>query len=210
MAVTRTVLPRKGLVQSQHGLTGYESDQDSNWSLLDANIAFTSDLQFPDFNLNGVVSGFTLSTSSSLVPGLTTGILYAQGKRYAPASPPTLPSANPSATNYLWYNSTSGFYYNTTGTAGSSGDALIGIVVTSATAVTSVTQSTVIWGQVSVAPSAPGNFTAAHLLGRTPVGAIVQMTSSGAVWFQTPTLFDATNLYLVAADAGVTAKVQVW
>src|SRR5439155_22214616 len=29
MAVTRTVLPRKGLVQPQHGLTGYEADQDA-------------------------------------------------------------------------------------------------------------------------------------------------------------------------------------
>ncbi len=210
MAVTRTVLPRKGLIQSQHGLVNYEADQDANWALLDANAAFVSDLLLPDLNLNGVVSGFTLSTSVTLSPGLTTGILWAQGKRFAPATTPNPGPANPSATNYLWYNSSTGFYYNTTGTANNAGDALIGIVVTSATAVTSVTQATKIYGQVSVAPGAPGNFTVAHNLGRAPIGAVIQMTSSGAVWFQPSPLYDATNLYLVASDAGVTAKVQVW
>ncbi len=210
MAVTRTILPRKGIVQSQHGLTGYEADQDANWSLLDTNVAFISDLLFPDLNINGVVSGFILSTSSTLVPGLTSGILYSQGKRFAPASAPALGSANASTTNYLWYNTTTGFYYNTTGTANTTGDAFIGTVVTSATAVTSVTQATTIWGQVSAAPTGTGNFSLAHLLGRKPVGAIIQMTSGGSIWFQTPTMFDTTNLYLVASDAGITGKVQIW
>jgi hypothetical protein len=36
------------------------------------------------------------------------------------------------------------------------------------------------------------------------------MTSGGAIWFQTPTMWDATNLYLVASAAGATAKVAVW
>jgi hypothetical protein len=45
MAVTRTILPRKGLIQSQHGLTSYEADQDQNWELLDANVAFMADLE---------------------------------------------------------------------------------------------------------------------------------------------------------------------
>ena len=73
MAVTRTILPRKGLVQPQHGLTGYEADQDANWLLLDTNVAFLSDVETPqtnDLGINGVVSGFTLSASSSLTPGL--------------------------------------------------------------------------------------------------------------------------------------------
>jgi len=93
MAVTRTVLPRKGLVQSQHGLTSYEADQDQNWAMLDANVAFTSDLPaslFQPLGCNGLVSGFVLSTSSSLVPGLTPGVLFAQGVDYAPTSAPTL------------------------------------------------------------------------------------------------------------------------
>ncbi len=210
MAVSRTVLPRKGLIQSQHGLVNYEADQDANWALLDANVAFVSDLLLPDLNLNGVVSGFTLSTSSTLTPGLTTGILWAQGKRYAPSTAPSPGAANPSATNYLWYNSSTGFYYNTSGNPANVGDALIGIVVTSAAAVTTVTQATKIFGQVSATPAAPGNFTVAHLLGRSPVGVSIQMTSGGAIWFQSPTMFDSTNLYLVASAAGVTAKVQLW
>jgi len=60
MAVSRTVLPRKGLVQPQHGLTGYEADQDANWQLLDTNVAFLSDLATPqatDLGINGVVFG---------------------------------------------------------------------------------------------------------------------------------------------------------
>ena len=107
MAVSRTVLPRKGLVQPQHGLTGYEADQDANWQLLDTNVAFLSDLAPPqatDLGINGVVWGLALSTSASLTPGLTNGVLYAQGIRYAPLSAPTPPPAPPSSTNYLFYN----------------------------------------------------------------------------------------------------------
>jgi hypothetical protein len=209
MAVTRTVLPRKGLIQSQHGLTGYEADQDANWLLLDQKIAFVSDLFWPDFNMNGVGSGFTLGVGSGLTPTLTTGILYANGSRFAPSSAPTLGAANPSATNYLWYNTTIGFYTTTVLAPNSSGDALIGIVTTGASTVISVAQATKIYGQVSVTPGAAGNFSVGHVLGRTPVGVLIQMTSTGSIWFQA-TMFDATALYLVASEAGVTGKVQVW
>ena len=210
MAVSRTILPRKGLIQSQHGLTGYEADQDANWLLLDSNIAFTSDLQFRDLGLNGVVSGFTLSASATLTPGLSPGVLYAQGGRYAPAVAPVLKPAAASSTQYLFYNSVTGFYYQTSAAAASAGDALIGRAVTSATAVISVIQATRLYGQVPLAPATSGNFTVAHLLGRTPVGATVQMTSSGAIWFQPALLFDATNLYMVASASGVTAQAQIW
>ena len=212
MAVTRTVLPRKGLVQPQHGLTGYEADQDANWLLLDTNVAFLSDVAAPqagDLGINGVVSGFTLSASSSLTPGLAGGVLFAQGSRYAPASALVPPAAPASAANYLFYNSSSGFYYQAGAAGANAGDALIGKIITSAAAVTSVTQATRVYGQVSLAPGAPGNFTVAHLLGRAPIGAVIQMTSTGSIWFQ-PAMFDATNLYLVASAGGITGKVQVW
>ncbi|HEV2178558.1 MAG TPA: hypothetical protein VGW33_15335 [Terriglobia bacterium] len=210
MAVSRTILPRKGLVQPQHGLTGYEADQDANWLLLDSNVAFITDLQFQDLGLNGVVSGFTLSTAPTLTPGLTPGVLYAQGLRYAPAAAPVLSPAAGSSTQYLFYNSISGFYYQASAVGASAGDALVGRAVTSATAVTSVAPGTRLYGQVALAPATPGNFTVAHLLGRTPVGATVQMTSSGAIWFQPAPMFDAANLYLVASGPGVTAQVEVW
>lgn len=210
MAVARTILPRKGLVQSQHGLTGYEADQDGNWSLLDSNVAFVSDLLPTDLNLNGVVSGFTLSTSATLIPGLATGILYAQGKRYAPASAPALAAAPASQTSYLFYDSSSGFYYQTSAVGATLGDALIGQVVTNATAVTAVTQATKIMGQVALAPSAGGNFTVQHFLGRMPLAVIIQMTSSGSIWFQPGTPWDATSLYLGTSAGGLTAKAQIW
>ncbi len=209
MAVARTVLPNTGLVQPQHGLTGYEADQDANWALLDNYLALSGQ-QAQDLGLNGVYSGFTLSTSATLVPGLATGVLYAQGKRYAPPSGPTLAPAPASAANYLFYNSSSGFYYQTSPVAATAGDALIGKVTTSSSAATAVVQGMKVFGQVSAAPSGPGNFTLQHYLGRAPIGVVVQMTSGGAIWFQAATMYDATNLYLVASDSGLTAKVLLW
>jgi hypothetical protein len=213
MAVTRTILPRKGLIQSQHGLTGYEADQDANWLLLDSRVAFTSDMPVPqssDLGINGVVAGFVLSPSSTLTPGLSAGILYAQGSRYAPATAPALSAAAANATAYLFYNSASGFYYQAGATGASVGDALIGQVAANASAVIAATQATRIYGQINVAPSASGNFTVPHWLGRIPVGAVIQMTSAGAIWFQPGTLCDGTNLYLVASAEGITGRVQVW
>src|ERR1051326_1899670 len=196
MAVTRTILPRKGLIQPQHGLTGYEADQDANWFLLDSNVAFVSDLPFPqlaDLGINGVVTGFLLSASSSLTPVVSAGVLYAQGDRYAPASIPSLPAAPPNTSSYLFFNSDIGFYYQTSASAANPGDALLGQVVTSALAVTSVTQATNIYGQISLSPGAAGNFSVPHWLGRVPVGAVIQMTSAGAIWFQAGTLYDSTD-----------------
>ena len=208
MALSRTVLPRKGFVQPQHGLTQYESDQDSNWSLLDANVAFESDLLPGSVGINGLVSGFTLSTSSLLTPGITAGVLYAQGQRYAPAASPVIPAAPASATSYLFYNTTTGFYWSSSPVASTSGDALIGQAVTSAAAVTAVTQATKIFGQVSLAPSGTGNFTVQHFLGRAPIGVVLQPTSNITLYFQS-TMYDSTNLYLGASAAG-TGKALIW
>lgn len=218
MAIVRTVLPRKGFVQSQHGLTQYESDMDGNMALLDANVAFMSDLSsvvdtlVGDLGLNGLVSGFQLSTSNTLNPGLTTGILYANGSRYAPSEASAgLAPAN--ATSYLFYQEESwpnSYYYRSVLAALNPGDAFIGIVVANATQIVSVTQAASLFSQIPVAPTAPGDFTVPHLLGRVPIGAHVRMTSPGSIWWQSPVDTDAVNLYLVASDAGVTAKVQVW
>ena len=213
MAVTRTVLPRKGLIQSQHGLTSYEADQDQNWTLLDANVAFVSDLPvslFQPLGCNGLVSGFVLSTSSTLVPGITSGVLFAQGVDCAPAIAPTLGPAPANQASYLFYNSNAGFYYQTGAVGAQSGDALVGVVTTNATTVVAVQQATPIYGWINIASAAAGNGSVAHLLGRAPLCAIIQMTSGGAIWFQTPTSYDGTRVYFVASDAGVTARVIVW
>lgn len=250
MAIIRTVLPRKGLVQSQHGLTGYEADQDGNWSLLDSSVAFMSDLKeaanqnanqilagpasgtaaVPAFRalvaadlplaailqsaltaalgINGVVSGFTLGTGTNLAPSLTAGVLFAQGAIYAPSGAPGIPPAPASATSYLFYNSGQGFYWSPSAVGTNAGDALIGQAVTSAGAVTGVTQATKIMGQVAVSPGASGNFTVQHFLGRQPVGAVIHLTSTTLIVFQS-TMYDATNLYLNAAGAS-SGTVLVW
>ncbi len=181
MAVVRTVLPRKGIIEPQHG-ANYETDLDTNWQIIDSLLQDANDVQtalqaaptvtawVTDRGISGVVSGFTLATSATLTPGLSAGALYAQGLRYAPSTAPALAAAPASSTSYLFYNSTGGFYYNLTGAASTPGDALIGIVVANATAVTSVTQATKIWGSLTVAPGVAGNITVPHLLGRTPRG----------------------------------------
>jgi hypothetical protein len=221
MAIVRTVLPRKGIIEPQHG-ENYESDLDTNWQIIDSLLQDANDVQsaiqaagvlsplFTDLGISGVTSGLALSVAATLTPGLTSGALYAQGLRYTASAAPTLGAAPASATSYLWYNSTSGFYYSANPTPNATGDALIGQVVTSATAVTAVTNATKIFGAVSLAPAAPGNFTAQHFLGRAPAGVSVRMTSGGAIWFQSPTDVDGTNLYLVASGAGVTGKVVLW
>jgi hypothetical protein len=165
---------------------------------------------FQQLGFNGLISGFVLSPSSTLVPGITPGMLCAQGVGYAPATAPTLSPAPASQTSYLFYNSVSGFYYQSGAVGATAGDALIGMVTANASAVIAVQQATPLFGALSVASSAPGNCTVPHLLGRVPLCAIIQMTSGGAIWFQTPTSYDGVNLYLVASDAGLTGKVIVW
>jgi hypothetical protein len=165
-----------------------------------------------DLGLNGVVSGFQLATSNSLYPGVTSGILYANGSRYAPTNP-AVNAAPVNSMSYLFYqqeNWPSSYYYRPALAALAPGDTFIGVVATNLTQVTSVTPATCIFGQIPVAPSGPGNFSVPHLLGRLPVGAQIRITSPGAIWWQSPTDVDDLNLYLVASDAGVTAKVQVW
>lgn len=57
--------------------------------------------------------------------------------------------------------------------------------------------------------TAPGAFTLAHNLGIVPTSVIFEFTIGGTVWFQ-PQRYDATNLYLVASDGGITGVVVVF
>lgn len=220
MAVVRTVLPRKGIIEPQHG-SNYELDVDTNWQIIDSLLQDANDVQnaviaagtvaawLNDSGLSGIVSGFTLSTSANLTPGLSPGVLYAQGARFAPVAP--APGAAPAnSASFLWFNSATGFYFNLTGAPATVGDAYLGSLTTDSTHVIAVTGATKINGRLAVTALAAGNFSLVHKLGRLPLGAMIYMTSGGAFWFQPATLFDATNLYLTASDAGVTASIQVW
>ena len=62
---------------------------------------------------------------------------------------------------------------------------------------------------IAFTTTAPGDFTLAHNLGYIPQTVIFEFTDGGTVWFQTPR-YDATNLYLVASDAGVTGYVIIF
>jgi len=220
MAIVRTVLPRKGIIQPQHG-NNYETDLDTNWLTIDSLLQDANDVHnaviaagtvaawLSDTGRSGVVSGFSLATSANLTPGLSSGVLYAQGVRSAPATPAP-GNAPASSTSFLWWNSVTGFYFNLTGTPAAGGDAYLGTVTTDPTHVTAVANATKIYGRLAVTAAAAGSFSFAHNLGRIPLGVAVYMTSGGALWFQPANLFDATYLYLVASDVGITASIQVW
>ena len=60
--------------------------------------------------------------------------------------------------------------------------------------------------QASFTTTTPGNFTVAHGLGSIPASVVIVITTGGAVWFQT-VRYDATNVYLVASDTGLTGYV---
>jgi hypothetical protein len=220
MAVVRTLLPRKGIIQPKHG-DNYEADLDTNWQIIDSLLQDGADVQaavsaagtvaawLRDCGLSGVVSGFNLSPSATLTPSLSPGVLYSQGVRYAPATA-NPGAAPPNTTSYLWWNSVSGFYFDLTGLPAASGDAFLGTVTTDSTRVTATTNSTKLYGLIQVTAPAAGSFSLPHNLGRTPCGTLLYPTCGGVLWFQLPTIFDMTYLYLVASEVGITANVQIW
>lgn len=59
---------------------------------------------------------------------------------------------------------------------------------------------------VALSPSVAGNFTVAHGMGSAPLAVTIQMTSGGEIWLQSPIGYDATSLYLVASDHGITGN----
>lgn len=61
---------------------------------------------------------------------------------------------------------------------------------------------------LAAAPIAPGNFSLAHGLSAAPSRIAITMTSAGGIWQQAAA--DATNVYLAASDAGVTATIYVF
>jgi hypothetical protein len=220
MAVVRTVLPRKGIIQPRHG-DNYEADLDTNWQIIDSLVQDAGDVHaavlaagtvaawLRDCGLSGILSGYDLSPSATLTPGLSPGVLYSQGVRYAPATP-NPGAAPPNASSYLWWNSVSGFYFNLTGLPAAPGDAFLGTVTTDSTRVTAATNSTRLYGLIQITAPAAGSFSLPHNLGRTPCGALIYPTSGGALWFQSPTMFDMTYLYLVASETGMRANIQIW
>jgi hypothetical protein len=64
--------------------------------------------------------------------------------------------------------------------------------------------------QIAFTTSAPGNFTLAHGLGVVPGSVIIEMTSPGIVWFQTPIQYDSSNIYLEASSPGLTGFIIVF
>jgi hypothetical protein len=64
-------------------------------------------------------------------------------------------------------------------------------------------------GSISVTAPAIGPFTVAHGLSFTPTRITLTPTSAGNIWTQNPAV-DATNVYLFASDAGISATVNLY
>jgi hypothetical protein len=61
---------------------------------------------------------------------------------------------------------------------------------------------------ISVTAPSAGDFTIPHGLIFTPLFAVIQMTSDGAIVLQRPLSVDATNVYLTASAPGITCNVS--
>jgi hypothetical protein len=209
MAVSRTVLPRKNLIQPQHGLTSYEADQDANWLLLDQNVAFVADIP-----------------SSLYQPTAGTGLVLniGQGWCFTPSGLITYAAGTltltASATNYVFLNPAATYApgFNTSGFP--AGSLPIAVVATSATAITTLTDRRTPFmvvsppaagpaATISITTAAAGNFTQAHTLGRAPQACVIELKSAGSIWFQTAK-YDTGSVYLVAADSGIAADLKLW
>ena len=164
---------------------------------------------FGDLGLNGVTTGFTLDISETLVPALTTGVLYAHGRRIAPLADPPVPAAPDDTTSNLFFSYFQGFYYSSDVFGNSADDAYIGQVVAASGAIASVVQSTKLFGSIAYSLSGSSNASIPHLLGRVPVGAIIQPESANAPVWQSSAHYDNTNLLVTATGTG-TGLIQVW
>jgi len=63
--------------------------------------------------------------------------------------------------------------------------------------------------QIPVGPTTRGDFTLAHGLTGTIIDIGIKMQSDGLIRFQSPTMWDATNVYLNASDDGLIATLVV-
>ena len=63
--------------------------------------------------------------------------------------------------------------------------------------------------EVPLPPTSSGGFSVAHGITDVIVSATISMTSAGSIWFQSPTRFDSTYLYLEASDPGITGVAVV-
>jgi hypothetical protein len=89
----------------------------------------------PNFEREGVVAGFTLSAGEGLTPAITRGVLFAGGNMYRPEAAPALPAAPANAQSWLFYADGTGFYWANSRDGGRYGDAFVGWVVTTDSAV---------------------------------------------------------------------------
>jgi hypothetical protein len=96
-------------------------------------------------------------TGSELIPTLTRGVLFANGTMYRPATAPVLTAAPGSQQSWLFYSSTSGFYWKNSSTPTVSDDALIGWVRATATEIVAYSSSKIGTGlEAVVLPGGPG------------------------------------------------------
>ncbi len=133
MALVRTVLPRKSIVQPQHGAS-YETDVDNNWSIIDSLLQDSTDVS------NAIAAanfGFTPTAGSLLTLNIASGKGFLNGVLTSYAGGTLALTA--ASTCYVYLDPASSLQpaFNTTGFL--PGQLPVAVVVTGATAITSVT-----------------------------------------------------------------------
>ncbi len=172
--------------------------------------------------------------ASAFTPAITIGVLFAQGTMYAPSVTPILPAAPANAHSWLFYNSSTGFYWHSTSSPVTAGDAALGWIVTNAsgivaisnqmvTAPSSSTAQTVI-PLGSIQPTGPGtgggsgtgpapNITAATAVPfYSTIGGVAQVGLSGSITLPltNPLYPNLSWIFVFVWPPGATSRPSQW
>jgi len=165
----------------------------------------------PNFERTGVVAGFVLSRDGYFellgmrIPAISRGVLFAQGAMYRPAVAPTLPEADANQQSWLYYNSSTGFYWADTMTPATAGDAFLGWIVCDADTVIGFSRQ-----EIEV-PAPEGNVTVIGLGAVLPQGGLPgEPVFSIAAWPGGLEFFAPSFTDLSAARTIRAAKFTVW
>jgi len=96
-----------------------------------------------------------LAGGTPLTPTISKGVLFAQGTMYRPGTAPALPAAPANQQSWLFYSTTSGWYWRNVPTPTVSDDACVGWVVTNASTIVALSSRRIGTGEEAVITAGP-------------------------------------------------------
>jgi hypothetical protein len=176
MASQRKVLPRKGLIQPLDG-SAWSSDGDANWALLDANVAFMSDLP--------ASAGYVVSAGTGLNVNISAGRIMVGGSLVTYAGGTVTLADN--STNYVFLSPSANYQPTSNTTGFTTGSVPLAQVVTVGGSVSTVTD---------VRPEFLAQF------GLVPANQFLAGPASGIAQFPAPRSLVAADLPVMVGDSG--------